>query len=114
MRRGAPEIESDLADAAPDDVALVRADLDDEELAAAYSGARALVYPSFYEGFGVPLIEAMACGCPIITTSHGSLPEAYGDAAVCLVDGRDLWATADAVRFMTELEDREGYCASGR
>lgn len=110
---GAPEIEAAIRAACPDDVTLVRADLDDEELAVAYSGALALVYPSFYEGFGVPLIEAMACACPIVTTPHGSLPEAYDGAAVRLITGRDLFETAEAVYVMSGLPDRAGYCATG-
>ena len=56
--------------------------LSDEDLRLAYCGALALVYPSVYEGFGMPVIEAMASGCPVITTSHSSLPEAAGDAAI--------------------------------
>ncbi|MEH1904856.1 MAG: class I SAM-dependent methyltransferase [Nostoc sp.] len=60
--------------------------LSDEELAIAYSGAVALVYPSKYEGFGMPVIEAMACGCPVITCSNASIPEAAGDAAIYVND----------------------------
>ncbi|MEH2253605.1 class I SAM-dependent methyltransferase [Nostoc sp.] len=60
--------------------------LSDEELATAYSGAVALVYPSKYEGFGMPVIEAMACGCPVITCSNASIPEVAGDAAIYVSD----------------------------
>jgi len=52
--------------------------LTDEELKVAYSGAIALVYPSQYEGFGMPIIEAMACGCPVITCPNASIPEVAG------------------------------------
>src|SRR5205814_8821256 len=52
--------------------------LSDEELRLAYAGAIALVYPSRYEGFGLPVAEAMACGCPVITTKLASLPEVAG------------------------------------
>lgn len=54
--------------------------LDDSRLAAAYSGAQALVYPSYYEGFGLPVLEAMSCGCPVISHKTTSLPEVGGDA----------------------------------
>ncbi len=66
-----------------------RVSLSDEDLARAYSGAEALVYPSLYEGFGMPPAEAMACGCPVITTDHGSLAEVVGDAAL-KVSGNNL------------------------
>ncbi|MBG1244661.1 FkbM family methyltransferase [Nostoc sp. NZL] len=60
--------------------------LSDEELATAYSGGVALVYPSKYEGFGMPVIEAMACGCPVITCPNASIPEVAGDAAIYVSD----------------------------
>ncbi|MBD2099628.1 glycosyltransferase family 1 protein [Leptolyngbya sp. FACHB-261] len=54
----------------------------DEDLAALYSGALAFVYPSFYEGFGLPPLEAMQCGIPVITSNTSSLPEVVGDAGI--------------------------------
>ena len=54
----------------------------DKELACLYSGARAFVYPSVYEGFGLPVLEAMACGCPVVCANRASLPEVAGDAAL--------------------------------
>ncbi|MDB5324335.1 MAG: glycosyl transferase, group 1 [Phycisphaerales bacterium] len=56
--------------------------LTDDQLAAAYSGAVALIHPSTYEGFGLPVLEAMACACPVITTKNGSLAEVAGNAAI--------------------------------
>ena len=56
--------------------------LDEETLACLYSGAKALVYPSMYEGFGLPVLEAMACGCPVICSNTSSLPEVAGTAAL--------------------------------
>jgi len=53
-----------------------------DQLPMLYSGAAALVYPSLYEGFGLPPLEAMACGCPVVTSSTTSLPEVTGAAAV--------------------------------
>lgn len=54
----------------------------DEDLAALYSGAITFVYPSFYEGFGLPPLEAMQCGVPVITSNTSSLPEVVGDAGI--------------------------------
>ena len=56
--------------------------IDEETLACLYGGASAFVYPSVYEGFGLPVLEAMACGCPVLCTNCASLPEVAGDAAV--------------------------------
>ena len=54
----------------------------DDELASLYRGAEAFVFPSLFEGFGIPVVEAMACGTPAVVSSHPSLDEASGDAAV--------------------------------
>lgn len=59
-----------------------------EDLARLYCIAKMFVFPSFYEGFGLPVIEAMACGCPVITSNVSSLPEVAGDACI-IVDPRD-------------------------
>ena len=61
--------------------------IDDTELAALYRGARCLVFPSLYEGFGIPIVEAMACGTPVVTSRGGATEEVAGGAAV-LVDAR--------------------------
>ncbi|WP_309225551.1 glycosyltransferase [Sphaerospermopsis sp. LEGE 08334] len=70
--------------------------LSDEELRLAYSGAVALVYPSKYEGFGMPIVEAMACGCPVITCPNSSIPEVAGEAAI-YVNDNDVDAMANAL-----------------
>jgi glycosyltransferase involved in cell wall biosynthesis len=62
--------------------------VDDEDLAPLYSNALAFVYPSFYEGFGLPPLEAMQCGVPVITSNTSSLPEVVGNAGIML-DPRD-------------------------
>lgn len=56
--------------------------VEDEDRAAIFSGASLFVYPSHYEGFGIPPLEAMACGVPTITSNNSSLPEAVGDGAI--------------------------------
>ncbi len=63
----------------------------EDDLAKIYNLARVLVYPSFYEGFGLPPLEAMACGCPVIVSNAASLPEVCAEAAY-YVDPKD---TAD-------------------
>ena len=54
-----------------------------------YNGAEIFVYPSLYEGFGLPPLEAMACGCPVITSNTSSLPEVVGDAGI-MIDPFDV------------------------
>jgi glycosyltransferase involved in cell wall biosynthesis len=80
------------------------------ELPALYRGASVFVYPSLYEGFGMPVLEAMACGVPCVVSSHPSLDEACGDAAV-RADPRDAGAIARAVG--EALEQREALVARG-
>jgi len=59
--------------------------VDKNDLAALYSSAKVFIYPSLYEGFGLPILEAMNCGCPVVTSNRGSMKEIAGEAAV-LVD----------------------------
>jgi alpha-1,3-rhamnosyl/mannosyltransferase len=65
----------------------------DEDLPPLYSGASLFVYPSFYEGFGIPPLEAMACSTPVIASDNSSIPEVVGDAGI-LVDAHDSTALA--------------------
>jgi glycosyltransferase involved in cell wall biosynthesis len=76
-----------------------------DELPRLYRGASVVVYPSLFEGFGMPVVEAMACGVPVVASSHPSLDEACGDAAV-RVDPRDPDAIADGIRAaLTQREE---------
>ena len=70
--------------------------VDDDELARLYRGASCLVYPSLYEGFGLPVLEAMACGTPVVTSSSGALAE-LGEGAAVLVDPQDVDAIAGGI-----------------
>jgi glycosyltransferase involved in cell wall biosynthesis len=78
--------------------------LTDSEILALYDQADVFVYPSLYEGFGLPVLEAMACGCPVIASNASSLPEVVGDAGL-LVDPYDVEALAQAM--LTVLENDE-------
>lgn len=78
---------------------LGRVPLDD--LVRLYNAASVFVYPSLYEGFGLPVLEAMACGCPVVTSSTSSLPEVAGDAGI-MVDPYDIQQLADAIQKVLE------------
>ena len=78
----------------------------EDDLPGLYSSARLLAFPSLYEGFGIPLLETMACGTPAVTSNRASLPEVAGDAAL-LVDPHDADAMADAMTRL--LEDEQLY-----
>jgi glycosyltransferase involved in cell wall biosynthesis len=82
----------------------------DDELPALYRGAAAFVYPSRFEGFGIPVLEAMACGTPCVVSSHASLDEAAGDAAV-RADPDDVDAIAAAVE--RAIREREALVPRG-
>jgi glycosyltransferase involved in cell wall biosynthesis len=70
--------------------------VDDSDLSAIYSGATSFIYLSRYEGFGLPLLEAMACGTPVISANNSSLPEVVGDAGL-MFDCDDIEGVADAI-----------------
>jgi glycosyltransferase involved in cell wall biosynthesis len=87
----------------------------DEELAHLYHGAGTLVTPSFYEGFGLPALEAMHCGCPAVVSRRGSLPEIVGPDGLLIDDPEDAAAWADALhRILTDSDLRKEVVASGR
>ena len=79
--------------------------LGDEELAALYRGARCLVYASLYEGFGIPVAEALACGCPIVTSAGSAMAEIAGDDAT-YVDPTDVDSIREGIARAFRPEPR--------
>ncbi|MBU6998537.1 MAG: glycosyltransferase family 4 protein [Theionarchaea archaeon] len=81
--------------------------VDKKDLISLYSGAEAFVFPSLHESFGMPIVEAMACGCPVVTSHEFSMPEVAGDAAV-LVNPYSLEDITSGLRkVLTDLTFRE-------
>jgi glycosyltransferase involved in cell wall biosynthesis len=109
---GEPQIAPEFLAELPSSVSARRVGLTDEELACAYSGAEALIFPSRYEGFGMPILEAMACGCPVITTTNGAPAEIAGDAAI-LVAWDDVDGFARAMSAMRQPAIRTTYIEKG-
>ncbi|MFB9079875.1 glycosyltransferase family 4 protein [Flavobacterium procerum] len=71
---------------------IIQKDFDEEALGSFYKNAKCFVFPSLYEGFGIPVLESMACGCPVVLGNHSSFPEVAGDAGVYfdINDNKDL------------------------
>jgi glycosyltransferase involved in cell wall biosynthesis len=69
---------------------------DREDLSSLYSGAKCFVFPSLYEGFGLPILEAMKCGCPVVTSNLSSMPEVAGEAGI-LIDPLDTKKIAGGI-----------------
>ena len=91
--------------------------VDDADLAALYSAADVFVFPSLYEGFGLPLLEAMACGVPVISSDASSLPEVAatgGEPAALLLSPQDEagWSAA-MLRLLAEPAARQRLIAAG-
>ncbi|MBN1566000.1 MAG: glycosyltransferase family 4 protein [Anaerolineae bacterium] len=87
--------------------------VDDQDVAALYSGALALLFPTLHEGFGFPVLEAMRCGTPVITSTTSSLPEVAGDAAL-LVNARQTDEIAAAIaRVVSDDTLRANLIAKG-
>ncbi len=88
--------------------------ISDDLLSAYYTSARVLVYPSLYEGFGLPVLEAMACDCPVITSNVSSLPEVAGDSALLINpnDVRDIYSSVKLL--LTNDSLRNNLVSKGR
>jgi len=107
LRKDIPEFESTLRDMRSRNEGLnikLAGYLTDSEVLSLYEEVDVFVYPSLYEGFGLPVLEAMACGCPVIASNVSSLPEVVGEAGL-LVDPYNVEALARAIR--TVLDDDE-------
>lgn len=83
------------------------------QMASLYRGAQALIFPSLFEGFGIPIIEAMACGCPVLTSDQTACPETAGSAGIC-VNPHSIGAIAGAMHRLGSDESlRRELTASG-
>lgn len=103
---GEAPTDRELGAAAKNCVRIAHLSLDDDDLACAYSGAEVLVYPSMKEGFGLPPLESLACGTPIITTLEASLPEVVGDLSLA-ISGRSAPELGHMCRLASSRALRE-------
>lgn len=83
-----------------------------DELNYLYQNAFALVYPSSYEGFGLPPLEAMSCGCPVIASNTSSIPEVVGDAGI-LLNVQNISSISTALETLLNSEVRNKYITKG-
>lgn len=109
---GRPTLEPELAALAADTPVIV-AHLDDHELQAAYTGAVALAYPSLYEGFGLPPLEAMACGTPVITAPAPAIAEVCGDAAAYVSPRNAAGLAQEMARLLRDEAARADHVRRG-
>ena len=109
-KHGAPAVEAAVARLGLEHRVELAGHVDDVELARLYRSAEAFVFPSLFEGFGLPVVEAMASGTPVVTTTAGSLPEVAGDAAILVPPG-DPAALAEGIE--RALTDPSAWRAAG-
>ncbi|MDI9432760.1 MAG: glycosyltransferase family 1 protein [Planctomycetota bacterium] len=86
----------------------------DSDLRLLYCGATAMLFPSKYEGFGLPVLEAMACGTPVVTCNAASLPEVGGDAVIYIQPGDDAALHDVMAAFLDNGHDRQNLREKGR
>ena len=84
-----------------------------EEMVTLFRGARALIFPSLLEGFGMPILEAMSCGTPVITSSNGAIGEAAGEAALTVASPYDVQGFSEALMTLQDDEIRSTYIKKG-
>ena len=85
----------------------------DAELPALYQAAHAMVYPSLFEGFGLPPVEAMACGCPVICSTRGALGEVMGDAAMVVEPESEASIASAMAELVSDQSEREKLISAG-
>ena len=108
------EMQRTIASSRMEDFVHLLGYVDDEDLPALYSDSRMLLMPSLYEGFGLPILEAMACGVPVITSKISSLPEVAGDAAILInptdtVEMREAMLAVETDFSLREQLVQKGY-----
>ncbi|WP_346656869.1 glycosyltransferase family 1 protein [Pseudomonas sp. SWRI92] len=87
--------------------------LTNEQLNLEYNRSICLVYPSLYEGFGIPVLEAMRAGCPVVAVNSSSIPEVAGDAAILLECG-EVEEMRSAIEFFCVTDNRSDFVGRGR
>ena len=107
------ELDSILGQAEKADRILRIGYVDDEDVNVLYSNALCMVYPSLYEGFGLPVLEAMQCGCPVIASNNSSIPEVAGDACILIDITRDEPLQEALKKVYSDSELRKSLAAKG-
>ncbi|MFT3795767.1 glycosyltransferase family 4 protein [Flavobacterium sp.] len=92
---------------------LIQRNFEDHELASYYSDAKCFVFPSEYEGFGIPVLEAMACGCPVVLANHSSFPEVAGEAGVYFELNNEIDLRSKINLLLNDEALRQDYIAKG-
>lgn len=109
----ADQVEEEIAQAGLSDLVRFLGYVDDADLPALYSAAEMVAFPSRYEGFGLPALEAMRCGTPVVVSNRGALPEVVGDAALIVDIDSEREVTLALTRVANTPELREGLIERG-